>query len=88
MTTIQLGDVTLTRVLYLEAAIDPDAGGLTPDEVRAVPWGEPTWADDGSMRLASCAWVVSAGGRHVVIDPSGQRVRTGAELGRVAGEVA
>lgn len=39
MTTIQLGDVTLTRVLYLEAAIDPDAGGLTSDEVRAVPWG-------------------------------------------------
>ena len=87
MTTIQLGDVTLTRVLYLEAA-DPDAGGLTPDEVRAVPWGEPTRADDGSMRLASCAWVVSAGGRHLVIDPSGQRVRTGAELGRCAGEVA
>ena len=71
MTTITLGDVTLTRVLYLEAAIDPDAGGLTPDEVRSVTWGEPTWADDGNLRLASCAWVVSAGGRNVVIDPSG-----------------
>ena len=71
MTTITLGDVMLTRVLYLEAAIDPDAGGLTPDQVRSVTWGEPTWADDGSMRLASCAWVVSAGGRNVVLDPSG-----------------
>ncbi len=71
MTTIKLGDVTLTRVLYLEAAIDPDAGGLTPDQVRSVAWGESTWAEDGSMRLASCAWVISAGGRNVVIDPSG-----------------
>jgi glyoxylase-like metal-dependent hydrolase (beta-lactamase superfamily II) len=71
MTTINLGDVTLTRVLYLEAAIDPDAGGLTPDQVRAVPWGEPTWADDGQMRLASCVWVVRSGGRHVVVDPAG-----------------
>lgn len=71
MTTITLGDITLTRVLYLEAAIDPDAGGLTPDEVRSVTWGEPTWTDDGNLRLASRAWVVSAGGRNVVIDPSG-----------------
>lgn len=71
MTTIELGDVTLTRVLYLDAAIDPDAVGLTPDEVRAVTWGSPIWADDGQVRAASCAWVVSAGGRHVVLDPSG-----------------
>ena len=71
MTTILLGDVTLTRVLYLEAAIDPDAGGLTPDDVRSVEWGEPLWAEDGNMRLASCAWVVRAGGRTVVVDPAG-----------------
>lgn len=71
MTTLELGDVTLTRVLYLEAAIDPDAVGLTPDEVRAVTWGSPVWADDGQVRLASCVWVASAAGRHVVIDPSG-----------------
>ena len=71
MTTIELGDVTLTRVLYVDAVIDPDAVGLTADEVRAVTWGAPIWADDGQVRAASCAWVVSAGGRTVVLDPSG-----------------
>jgi len=71
MTTIELGDVTLTRVLYLDAAIDPDAVGLTPDEVRSVSWGSPVWAEDGRVRAARCAWVVSAGARRVVIDPSG-----------------
>lgn len=68
---IDVGDVRLTRVLYLEAAIDPLATGLTPDEVRAVPWAEPGWADDGQVRAASCAWVVEAGGRRIVVDPAG-----------------
>ena len=71
MTTFDLGDVTLTRVLYLDAVIEPDAVGLTPDQVRAVTWGSPIWAEDGRVRASSCAWVVSAAGRQVVIDPSG-----------------
>lgn len=71
MTTIHVGDITLTRVLYLEAAIDPAAAGLTPEQVRDVALGEPLWADDGQVRLASCVWVVSVGDRRVVIDPSG-----------------
>lgn len=71
MTTMQLGDLTLTRVLYLEAAIDPAPVGLTSDEVRSVSWAEPVWADGGQVRAANCAWVISGGGRHVVIDPAG-----------------
>jgi hypothetical protein len=70
-TVIDLGDVRLTRVLYLEAPIDPAAVGLTPEQVRAVPWAEPTWADDGRVRAASCVWVISTGGRHIAVDPSG-----------------
>jgi hypothetical protein len=70
-TVIELGDVRLTRVLYIDAAIDPAAVGLTSDEVRGVPWGSPMWADDGQVRAASCAWVISTGGRHIVVDPSG-----------------
>ncbi|MCU1364520.1 MAG: fold metallo-hydrolase [Ilumatobacteraceae bacterium] len=70
-TVLQLGDVVLTRVLYVDAAIDPAAVGLTPDEVRAVPWGSPTWADDGRVRAASCVWVISTAGRHIAVDPSG-----------------
>lgn len=71
MTVIDLGDVRLTRVLYLDATIDPAPVGLTADEVRAVTWGAPQWADDGQVRAASCVWVISHGGRHVAVDPSG-----------------
>ena len=70
-TVLEFGDVVLTRVLYVEAAIDPAAVGLTPDEVRSVPWGPPAWADDGQVRAASCVWVISTGGRHIAVDPSG-----------------
>jgi len=64
-------DVHLTRVLYVDATIDAAAVGLTPDEVRAVPWGAPTWADDGQVRAASCVWVITSGDRVIAVDPSG-----------------
>src|SRR5262245_43781407 len=70
-TVLELGDVRLTRVLYVDALIDPAPVGLTPEEVRAVPWGSPTWADGGQVRAASCVWVISTSGRHIAIDPSG-----------------
>ncbi len=70
-TSIRLDGATLTRVLYLDAAIDPEPTGLTPDEVRSVTWAEPTWADNGQVRAASCCWVIEAGERRVVVDPSG-----------------
>lgn len=70
-TVLELGDVRLTRVLYVDASIEPEAVGLTADEVRAVPWGEPVWADGGKVRAASCVWVISTGGRHIAVDPSG-----------------
>lgn len=68
---IDLGAVRLVRVLYLDAPIDPTATGLTPDDVRAVPWADPDWADDGQVRAASCAWVVDGHGQRTVVDPSG-----------------
>ncbi len=70
-TVIELGGIRLTRVGYVDAPIDPAAVGLTPEQVRAVPWGEPTWADGGQVRAASCVWVISSAGRHVAVDPSG-----------------
>jgi hypothetical protein len=71
MTVIKVGDVTLTRVLYVDAAIDPDAVGLTADQVRGVEWAAPVWAEDGQVRAASCVWVISTGGRNIAVDPSG-----------------
>ena len=45
----------LKRLQYLSAAIAPGPVGLTEDEVRSVPWGEPVWAEDGDVRV--CATV-------------------------------
>lgn len=70
-TVIRVGDVALTRVLYLDAAIDPEPTGLTPDDVRSVSWGEPTWSDGDQVRAAACAWVIESDGRTVVVDPAG-----------------
>lgn len=70
-TAIDLGALRLTRVLYLDAAIDPEPTGLDAEAVRSVSWAEPDWATDGQVRAASCAWVVSEGERRIVIDPSG-----------------
>jgi Metallo-beta-lactamase superfamily len=70
-TVIDIGGVRLTRVLYVDATIDPAAVGLTTEQVASVTWAEPTWAVDGQPRAASCVWVVSSGGRHIAVDPSG-----------------
>ena len=70
-TVIDLGPIRLTRVLYLDATIDPEPTGLDPDAVRGVPWGEPGWASDGQVRAASCVWAISTGGHTAVVDPSG-----------------
>lgn len=70
-TVLDVGGVLLTRVLYVDATIDPAAVGLTPEQVRAVAWATPTWAVEGQPRAASCVWVLSTGGRHIAVDPSG-----------------
>lgn len=70
-TVIELGNLRLTRVLYLDAAIDPEPVGLDGEAVRSVPWASPNWATDGQVRAASCVWVLSDGERRIAIDPSG-----------------
>ncbi len=71
MTTIEFEDVRLTRVLYLDAAIDPEPTGLTAAEVRSVAWAEPVWAEGDQVRAAACVWVIETAGRVIVVDPAG-----------------
>jgi hypothetical protein len=71
MTAIELDDVRLRRVLYLDAAIDPEPTGLTPAEVRSVSWAEPVWADGDQVRAAACVWVIETAGRVIAVDPAG-----------------
>ena len=70
-TVITVGDVRLTRVLYLDAAIDPAPVGLTAADVRSVSWAEPLWADGDQVRAAACVWVIEAGDRTIALDPAG-----------------
>jgi hypothetical protein len=70
-TVIRVGDVTLTRVLYADAPIDPEPAGLSVADVRSVAWAEPRWAEGDQLRAAACAWVIESTDRTVVVDPAG-----------------
>ena len=71
MTTnsVRIGDVQLTRVGYADINIDPARVGLTPEQVRAVSWAEPLWADGGELRAGAAAWVIESGDARIVVDP-------------------
>jgi glyoxylase-like metal-dependent hydrolase (beta-lactamase superfamily II) len=70
VTTVRLGDVELLRVGYADVPVDPERVGLTSEQVRGVPWGEPLWADDGQVRVGVAAWIVRSDEACVVIDPA------------------
>jgi hypothetical protein len=68
-TVVPAGAVTLTRVLYLDAVVPPEAVGLDLDQARAVPWCDERWATDEGIVATAAAWVATSGDRHVVFDP-------------------
>jgi len=70
-TRITVEDLTLTRVLYTDALIDPGAAGLTAEQMTGVSWNDERWSANGELRVGAAAWVVSHGDRHMVIDPFG-----------------
>ena len=72
MTTnsIRVGDVELTRIGYADIVVDPARVGLTPDQVSAVAWAEPTWAEGDQVRAGAAAWVIQSGDARIVVDPA------------------
>jgi glyoxylase-like metal-dependent hydrolase (beta-lactamase superfamily II) len=70
MTVLQVGDVALRRVTYAEVTAPPDRAGLTPEQVRAVPWADPTWAADGEIRVGVAAWVIERDDERIVVEPA------------------
>jgi glyoxylase-like metal-dependent hydrolase (beta-lactamase superfamily II) len=68
--TIRIGDVTLTRVGYADVNIDPARVGITPEQVTAVTWGEPVWADGGEVRAGAAVWVIQDGDARIAVDPA------------------
>jgi hypothetical protein len=67
---IRVGDVELTRVGYADITIDPARVGLSPEQVRAVPWAEPVWAVGDELRAGAAAWVIESGDARIVVDPA------------------
>jgi hypothetical protein len=81
---IRIGDVTLTRVGYADVNIDPARVGLTPEQVAAVSWGEPLWADGGEVRAGAAVWVIHDGDARIAVDPvqaADEITRTDADAG-------
>jgi glyoxylase-like metal-dependent hydrolase (beta-lactamase superfamily II) len=83
MGSFTVGDVVLTRVPYFDVPLDPEVIGFTAEQVAAVPWGEPVWADpDGRVVVGQALWVIDTGDHVIVVDPCGASdafLRTGAE---------
>lgn len=65
-----VGDITLTRVGYVDVDVEPERVGLTADQVAAVPWAEPTWAGGTQLRVGAAAWVIRSGDAVIVVDPA------------------
>jgi glyoxylase-like metal-dependent hydrolase (beta-lactamase superfamily II) len=72
MTTnsIRVGDVMLTRVGYADIGIDPARVGLSIDQVAAVSWAEPIWADGNEVRAGAAVWVIQDGDARIAVDPA------------------
>jgi glyoxylase-like metal-dependent hydrolase (beta-lactamase superfamily II) len=68
--TIDVGEVRLTRVSYAEIDLPPEGVGLTAQDVRAVPWADPTWANGEHPRVAAAAWIIEHDSARIVVDPA------------------
>ncbi len=68
-TTLQIGGVTLTRVLYIDVMVPPEAAGLTVEDLQSVAWRAPTWASDTEFGASASAWIIESEGRRIVLEP-------------------
>ena len=65
-----VGDAILTRVPYADVLVDAAVVGLTPEEVRASAWAEPTWTQGEQVRVGAAVWVIESAGRRIAVDPA------------------
>ncbi len=76
-----VGEVLLTRVPYFDVMLPPGSVALTPEQVGAIPWATPVWAESAdAIRVGQVFWVIEADGRTMVVDPccaSDHFLRTG-----------
>jgi glyoxylase-like metal-dependent hydrolase (beta-lactamase superfamily II) len=68
--TIRVGGVILTRVGYADVGIDPARVGLMVEQIEAVPWAEPLWAEGREVRAGAAVWVIQDGDARIAVDPA------------------
>jgi hypothetical protein len=67
--TITVGNTTLTRVGYVDAAIPAAVAGLTPNGIAQIPWRSPLWTDCEQLRVGAAAWFADVAGTRLAFDP-------------------
>ncbi len=70
MTTLRIGDVTLTRVSYAEVEVEPEQVGLTAEEVTGAA-APAEWVTNGKPRASASAWIIEHDDTRIVVDPAG-----------------
>jgi hypothetical protein len=66
---ISLEHANLTRIGYLDVLVPPEVVGLAEDQVSAVPWAAPLWAEGSRVRVGTAAWFADIAGERLVFDP-------------------
>lgn len=68
----RVGDVTISRIPELVMEGFPPGhiiGGLTEDDVRAIPWLSPDYADEeGRIRISIHAFLIESQGQRILVD--------------------
>ena len=70
MTTLRIGDATLTRVSYAEVEVEPAQVGLTTEEVASAA-APAEWVSNGKPRASASAWIIEHDDARIVVDPAG-----------------
>jgi hypothetical protein len=65
-----IGNATLVRIPYADVLVDAEVLGLTPEDIVAVEWSTPTWAEGAQVRAGAAVWVIESDGRRIVVDPA------------------
>ena len=65
-----VGGATLTRVPYIDVLVDAEVVGLTPEQVRASLWAQPTWSEGEQVRVGAAVWIIESDGLRIAVDPA------------------
>ena len=79
-TTWHVGEITITRVLYLDTPIPAELIGLETTDLSSLNLAP--WVTDGQPAIGLAFWVVESAGRVIVVDPCGAAdafIRSGEE---------